>query len=440
MKKWKTLSESDFLKAFFAVFTAAFLLGAVAMPDRSSMFSGLWQILSQPCKIPTSYFGLGGYAATLLNMGLVSLICLGLFVLLKGEMNAVSTLAVILTVGFGSWGINILNIWPTIAGVCLYCALKKKPLKANVNAMLFSTGIAPLITELLIQYPAAEYLGFNLPGGVLAVVAGLAIGLLVPAGLSHSPNVHKGYDLYSAALPVGMIAFLIQAALFKNLGVELPGVPATLSVASRGIANGFCIVVYLLAIAAALAMGCTPGKYWKFITSGKRVASVTTTCGNDVFLMNFGVFGLFILGYYNLVGASFNGVTFGVMFCMLSTCNSGSHPGNTWPMMVAYLVSAPVCGWLSGLAGGSYANTIASQSILVGACYANGLSPIVDKYGWKLGLLSGVLHFVLVTSVPNMHGGFCLYNGGFTAAMICLILMPVAEELLQTKEQKLQRN
>ncbi len=26
----------------------------------------------------------------------------------------------------------------------------------------------------------------------------------------------------------------------------------------------------------------------------------------------------------------------------------------------------------------------------------------------------GMLHFTLVTSVPLLHGGFCLYNGGFT--------------------------
>ena len=69
--------------------------------------------------------------------------------------------------------------------------------------------------------------------------------------------------------------------------------------------------------------------------------------GNDVFLMNFGVFGLFILGYYNLVGASFNGATFGVMFCMLSTCNSGSHPLNAWPMLLGYMVASPLMHWLS---------------------------------------------------------------------------------------------
>ena len=55
--------------------------------------------------------------------------------------------------------------------------------------------------------------------------------------------------------------------------------------------------------------------------------------------MNVGVFGLFILAYYNIIGASFNGVTLGIIFCMLCTCNSGSHPGNVWADHAGYVLA-----------------------------------------------------------------------------------------------------
>ena len=126
MKKIKQLNEGAFLKLFFAFFSLAFLIAAPFMPDRASMFSGLWNILITPCKVTTNYFSVGGYAATFLNMGLVGLICLLLFVVFKGTPNNASTLAVILTIGFGSWGINILNIWPTIFGVMVYCLVKRE--------------------------------------------------------------------------------------------------------------------------------------------------------------------------------------------------------------------------------------------------------------------------------------------------------------------------
>ncbi len=171
------------------------------------MFSGLWEILSQPSKVSTNYFAVGGYAATFLNMGLVCLICTALYCLPGVTVNNVSTLAFLLTAGFCSWGINLLNIWPTFLGVVLYCLVKREKVADQVNAMLFSTGIAPLITDLLIRYPNGEVVGFTWQGILLALGVGLVIGFFLPAGLAHSPKVHKGFDLYSAAVPVGMTAF-----------------------------------------------------------------------------------------------------------------------------------------------------------------------------------------------------------------------------------------
>ena len=438
MKKLKNLSESDFLKVFFAFFTLCFLVAAFLMPDRDQMFSGFWQLLSQPSKLTASYFAIGGYAATFLNMGLVGLICLALFVGLKATANNASTLAFILTVGFGSWGINVLNILPTMAGVALYSLIKKEKLGANVNAMLFSTGIAPLITDLMIRYPSTEVIGFNLPGIALSLLVGFAIGFFLPAGLAHSPKVHKGFDLYSAALPIGMMAFFLNATLFKTMGLELPAGAAAsqLQVTSPVIVNTFCGILFGLCILFAFLLGCRPKDYWQLLKDPALVTNFSSTYGNSVFLMNVGVFGLFILGYYNLIGASFNGVTFGIVFCMLSTCNSGSHPGNVWPIMLGYAVASTVFGWLSQLAGGTFTFALNAQAICVGLCYANGLSPIADKYGWKFGFVAAVMHYLLVTSVPTLHGGFCLYNGGFTAALICIILVPELERFSKTKEER----
>ena len=438
MKKIRSLSEGDFLKLFFAFFTAAFLIAAVIMPDRASMFTGLWQILSQPSKLSTNYFFIGGYAATFLNMGLVGLICLLLYIVFNATPTNVSTLAFVLTLGFGSWGINILNIWPTIFGVMIYCIVKKEKFGANVNAMLFSTGIAPLITDLMIRYPNAEAIGFNLEGILIALVVGFCIGFFLPAGLANSPKVHKGFDLYSAALPVGMTAFFLNATLFKTLGVALPAGAdaAQLQVASRLTVNTFCILLFGACIVIAFALGCRPKDYWQLIIDPALVTNFSSTYGNPVFLMNVGVFGLFILGYYNLIGASFNGVTFGIIFCMLSTCNSGSHPGNVWPIMLGYVVASTVCGLVSPLVGGTFTFAVNAQAICVGLCYANGLSPIADKYGWRYGFLAAIMHYLLVTSVPTLHGGFCLYNGGFTAALICIILVPSLERFSRDKFER----
>lgn len=439
MKKLNNLSESDFLKLLFGFFTLAFLVAAPMMPDRSNMLSGLWQIVSQPSKISTNYFAVGGYAATFLNMGLVALFCLALYVLFGAVANNVSTLAFLLTLGFTSWGINVLNMWPSVLGVVLYSLVKREKCSANVNAMLFSTGIAPLITELMVRYPYAEAVGFRVSGVALAIFVGLAIGFFLPAGLAHAPKVHKGYDLYNAAVPVGMTAFFLQAVLYKSMGVALPAAPAaeTLTVASRATANTFCLIVFGVLVLIALAMGCTPKDYWALMMDKSEAASFSATYGKAAFLMNVGVYGLFILGYYNLIGGTFNGVTFGILFCMLACCNSGSHPVSVLPIMLGYAAASWIYQALSGVAGGTFSGAINAQAIMIGLCYANGLSPISRKYGWEYAFLAAMMHYTLVTSVPLLHGGYCLYNGGFTAAFVCLLLIPILERFTKTKAQRL---
>jgi len=441
MNKIKNLSESSFLKLFFAFVTLCFLVASVLMPDRSAMFSGLWKILSQPSKISANYFAMGGYAATFLNMGLVALCCLLLFAVLKTTANNASTLAFLLTVGFASWGINIINIWPTILGVVVYGLVKKEKMGGLVNAMLFSTGIAPLLTELMIRYLTPDSIGYTWQGVVLSLFVGLFIGFFLPAGLAYSPKVHKGMDLYSAALPIGMTAFLLNAILYKTLGRTLPPamdtmMPGSMQVTAQTTVNIFCLVVFGLCVVFAFLLGCRPKDYWRLLSDPETVTNFSSTYGNATFLMNAGVFGLFILGYYNLIGAPFNGIVFGLIFCMVATCNSGSHPGNVWPIMLGYFVASVVAGWLSPLVGGDFTLKINAQAICVGLCYANGLSPIADKYGWHYGFLAAVMHYLLVTSVPTLHGGYCLYNGGFTAALICLILVPELERFSKTKEER----
>ena len=437
MNRLKNLSEGSFLKLLFAFFTGAFLIAAVCMPDRNAMFSGLWNILSQPSKISANYFDIGGYSATFLNMGLVGLACLLLFLVFRGTPNNVSTLGFLLTLGFCSWGINILNMWPSIFGVMIYGLVKKEKQGSLVNAMLFSTGIAPLITDLLIRYPNAEVVGFNLPGLGLALAVGFVIGFFLPAGLAHSPKVHKGFDLYSAALPIGMTAFLLKGILFETMGVALPSAISDMKVTSQLTANIFCGTVFGLCVVFALVLGCKPRDYWKLLMDPNVVTNFSATYGNEVMLMNVGVFGFFILGYYNLIGAEFNGVTFGVIFCMVCTCNSGSHPLNVLPIMLGYAAASYLCGCISP-AGEEFKYVLNAQAICVGLCYANGLSPISQKYGWRYGFVAAILHYLLVTSVPGMHGGYCLYNGGFTAALICILYVPQLERFFCTKQERLE--
>ena len=436
MKRLNQLPEKTFLKLFFLYFSCSFLVAAVCMPDRAQMFSGLLKIVSQPSKGSTNCFSIGGYAATFLNMGLIGLICTALYCIPGQKSDSAATLVTILTTGFGAWGINIVNMWPTILGVVLHALLRKEKIGDHTNQMLFSTGLAPFISELMVRYPNADVTGFSIHGALLALGVGLVVGFFLPAGLTNSPMVHKGFDLYSAALPVGMTAFLMQGVLYKAMGVEVPEAVSDLAVSSHAITNIFCIILFVSLIVIAYLMGCGPKEYWRLLTNPERVINFADTYGNATMLMNAGMYGLFILAYYNVIGAEFNGVTFGVVFCMLATCNAGSHPGNVWAIMLGYGLASKLFQLLGTFTGGAFEQYLNSQAIIVGLCYANGLSPIADKYGWGYAVVAAMMHFCMVTTVPDLHGAMCLYNGGFTAALVCLLMVPSLERHFKTKQER----
>lgn len=440
MKSLKSLAPHRFLRLLFLFFSLAFLVAAFCMPDRGQMLNGLQRLALLPAKTPTNYFdpAYGGYAGTFLNAGLICLVCTALFFLPGAKANGASVIAFLLTAGFCFWGINLLNLWFGFFGVMLFCLLRRERLSAQVNAMIFSTGLAPLFSDLLLYYPFADYMGLRWQGFAVALAVGLLLGFLLAAGLSHSPTCHKGFSIYSAALPMGLLAFFLRAGLYGVLGGQR-GTTATgqisdLTVASTATANAVCLAIFGLCVLFALLMGCRMRDYLRLLKDSGRGVDFSQKYGTAATLMNVGVFGLFILVYYNLVAlisgsdAVFNGVTLGCVFCMLATCCSGSHPGNVWPILLGYAVASLAAqGLCSGLLGTDCSLTLSAQAILVGACFANGLSPVSGVYGWVWGAVAGAGHFVLVTSIPLLHGGFLLYNGGLTACLIAMLLVPMIE-------------
>ena len=222
------------------------------------MVEGMLRLCTLPYQSANSYFDAanGGFAGTFLNAAIVCAVCAAIYSLPGSKPDGVSVLAYFLTAGFCFWGITVLNIWFCFAGVLIGCLIRKVKFYTQGNVFLFSTGIAPLMTDLLIRYPGAESRGVTLFGAVLTLLVCTVIGLILPAGLAHSPKVHKGYDLYSAAVPVGLTAFFLRAVLYRVLGGTLPdGVGVGAGDGNWAVCNIFCIAVFVLALVLGLGLG-----------------------------------------------------------------------------------------------------------------------------------------------------------------------------------------
>ena len=422
----KALKENP-IRTFLTASTLAFLVAAVLCPDRAQMFTGLAGILMSPAQITKDYFIIGSVSGTFLNVGLVMAV-FTVMLYIPGTVSKGSTVAAyFLTAGFSTWGINFLNIWPFVLGVLVLSLVKRKPFSQYVDLAMFSTALCPLVSELLLRYPNAEEVhGITFTSALLALAIGMAVGFLTPAMAAHSPNLHKGYDLYSAALPGGLLGFFLVATLYKTLGHDVPAITPTLGDGRPEIVWTFCGIFFGLCILGGFLLNGKSFKgYLDLLKDTGHKADFTSKYGPGLAIMNVGVYGLFIVAYYILVGGSFNGVTLGIIFCMVCWGAAGAHPGNTWPIMVGYV--------LASFLGVNAAN---AQAIMIGLCFASGLAPIAGVYGWWAGVIGGAAHYALVTSVPAIHGGFCLYNGGFTALLIAVIMVPQLESFCKTKAER----
>lgn len=441
-ERWK--KPENAIRALFLAFTVLCFAAAFIVPDRADMFAGLKRICMQSGQVVKSYFDstYGGVSGTFLNVGLVCLACCAIYCLPGAKPDGLSAMAFFLTAGFSFWGTTILNIWFSMAGVVLYAIVKKKSVGSLSNAMLFSTGIGPIITEVLFRYPYFKDVTewndqFTLSGILIAMAVGIFIGFILPAGLGHSPDMHLGYDIYSAAVPIGLTAFFLRAVLYKNF---VPDVPVAEGVGLGDTSNTlmcyiFCAVVFGLSIAVALLTG--GGKqYIALLKDSGYSVDYTAKYGFSTALLNLGVYGLFIVLYYTIIGATWNAATIGVTFCMVCCFAKGSHPRNVWPIMAGYVAASFLTKGVCALTGANFATAINAQAIVIGLCFANGLSPVAGRYGWPFGIAFGMIHYFLVTSVPLMHGAFCLYNGGFTAGIACMLFMPVVQQFFKPLEER----
>jgi hypothetical protein len=156
-------------------------------------------------------------------------------------------------------------------------------------------------------------------------------------------------------------------------------------------------------------------------------------------LVNFAVYGFCILAYLNLVfilpdifpflpkGIGFTGASVGVTFAALTFSADGQHPRNVYPIVLGYTSLFLLTSVICALSDFEMTWTLSTQAYINGLAFATGLCPFAGKYGVRIGILAGFVSAIICTSTAAMHGGFVLYNGGFTAGLTALVLLPILD-------------
>ncbi len=443
------------LSFFIATPIAAMLTGI----DGETFLNNLISLFTGPSKLVTDYFSLGCLASTLFNAGICGLACTLIITISRARANSTTFAAYLLVVAHCFYGLNFVNMWFPFLGVIVYCLVTKHKLGENLHIAMFSTALAPFFSDFLFFYPPGRSLtigDISVLGIFLSVAFGVASGFLIPALLPGTAPFHKGFSMYKAGLAIGLLGIFVYCFLYKTLGItpREPSVEPDTSVELFGntyyiFMNVFFSFIFLSALILGFFLnGKSFRNYRHLISCSGHGLDFADKFGMPLCLINFGIYGFCILAYLNIVfylptiipflpdGVGFTGPTAGVVFAALTFAADGQHPRNVAPIAVGYaLLFTAVCA-ICLISGSEMPWTLSTQAYINALAFATGLCPIAGVYGFKYGVIAGIVSAIICTSTAAMHGGFVLYNGGFNAGLAAIIIIPLLE-FYNVKQKKL---
>lgn len=376
---------------------------------------GLGLILVSPSTLITDYIGVANMSSAFLNSALVSFITLSMFDITKIRYNGTSIASFFLMAGFSLFGKNILNIIPIFIGVYIYALSNKDSFRKYIYTALFGTSIAPVVSEVAVNFSGT---GITLQSVVIGIIVGIISGFLLPAISVECLRILQGFNLYNTGFAAGLIGLLFTSAITSfGFGSSIRMIWTT------GQNLVLCGYLYLLFLSFIIFGYILNGKSFEGFTkvfrhSGRAVADFTVMDGVPIAIINIGVVGAYALTYLIILGGDVNGPTVGAIFTITGFGAMGKHLSNMFPPMLGVLAISTVSHW-----------SMTDPSIQLAALFCTGLAPIAGQFGVGWGILAGAMHSVIVLSVTTFHGGLNLYNNGFAAGLVVLILLPVIQAL-----------
>jgi len=397
--------------AFFvvALFPLAFIVAGLLIDTPAEIFSGLVRILTSRDTLITDYMGIGGIGAAFMNAGLLTLAAMAFYYRSAARIDGVAIACLLIVLGCGLFGKSLLNVWFIVLGVYLYARFKNERFATHINTAFFGTALAPIFTEIL--FSTALPLQFSLPLGILTA---LALGfVLVPTG-AQLFKAHMGFTLYNIGFAAGILGTLV-VALYKSYGF-VPD-PVFVWTAGNNLLFGrmlFAMFVLMAAGGFILDRNALKKLAHMLRQSGQAPTDFIASVGLGPTLVNMSLTGAIATAYVLLVGSDLNGPTIGAIMTIVGFSAYGKHPGNILPIMLGVFIASLAKPWQAD-----------DPSAVLAALFGTTLAPLAGRFGWHWGIAAGFLHSSVVQSVVHLHGGLVLYNNGFAAGLVAIILVPV---------------
>lgn len=405
--------------AVVAGLAGAFLLFGLVSDRPAAIASGLVTILTARDTLITDYIGVGGMGAAFVNAGLLTLAACLIYWRTGAKMTGGAVAALLLVLGFGLFGKNLLNVWPIVAGVWLYCRFRREPFAAHLNTAFFGCALAPIFSEIL--FSTTMPFAAMLP---LGLATALAIGFVLVPVAGQLFKAHMGFSLYNMGFAAGILGTLV-VSLYRSYGF----VPEPVFIWTTG--NNLLLGALLFVLFGALVLAgfrFDPAALSGFRAiigmTGQAPADFIGKAGLGPTLVNMGASGALGTAYILLVGGDLNGPTIGAVMTIAGFAAAGKHPKNIAPVMLGVFIGTLMKPWNAH-----------DPSMQLAALFGTTLAPIAGRFGWPFGIAAGFVHSSAALAVGNLHGGLVLYNNGFAAGLVASVLAPIILALKGEKNE-----
>jgi len=357
-----------------------------------------------------------GVGAALFNAALVGFIGLTLVYFVEVSMSGPTIAAIFTLTGFGLFGKTPLNCIPLIVGVWISARIARKTLGSYSLIALFGTALGPLVTY--VMFDIGLPLGISIPIGI---IAGIAVGAILPAVAGSMLQLHQGYNLYNVGFTCGFIGLFASSLLIATNTME--PLEIIWSSVNEPILAMLVVAISLVFIIAGLTfhrVGNIRSTIGEFLDlqkfSGRLPTDFFDNSSAAATLLNIGLLGLASWTYVLLVGAPFNGPVLGGIFTVMGFGGFGKSLRNTWPVVTGAVVATLVFG-----------KSLSAPGPILAALFCTTLAPIAGQFGIIAGFIAGFIHLFMVETTAAWHGGLDLYNNGFAGGLTASLLIAILQ-------------
>lgn len=393
------------------LFPLLLLVIAFIFDSPNKIISGLNKIIFSRDILLTDYLEIAGIGATFVNISIITIINIIIICKLRLKLNGFLIAAIFSIIGYAFFGKNLFNVWPMYLGGIIYAKHQKIPFKNILVIIMFSTALAPAISELAFCLDFPPIIGFS-----IAVLFGMFCGYIISPLAANMNRIHDGYNLYNVGFTVGIIGTVLNSIL-RSFGITVSK-QQFLSTQYDTFFKIFLTLFFALLIIIGFILNNKSFKGYKKIMhySGKLITDFTQLVGYGLTFINIGIMGLLSILFVIIIGKNgvFNGPVVGAIFAVTGFAAFGKHPKNTIPIMIGIYLAGILKIW-----------DMHSTQFIIAGLFGTTLAPIAGKYGTIAGIIAGFLHLSVSMNVGLVHGGLILYNNGFSGGLVASILFPL---------------